>query len=408
MFTATAGIVGTQKLGQRLLSSSNLFPPSIKPYLLQLQAQSGADFSRFITIADNLLTFMQGREHQSVKKVLSEVLSVTELVQFDADIRGVVEQVIGSLTPRLNCNNSTNKSELTPAVDIVKDIENPLFIGIVERVFGLQVDDHETLVCDTNNALRIAEPMQSVKKLLAIQDIFVRLIAQIETQIKTQIGAQFYAAKTCEASVKKASTTLSGTGASKGLIDRISERLSASSLLQTSASIATVIATLIVASRTTSETLSNIIVNNSLLNAAQREHFQCESWVREHIQSMVRFCASTEYLTRTAAADITIEQCAFKANDSAFVHIPSVNRDTSYYENCEYARLAEFAPKRHLSFGAGVHRCPGEHLALMTLVIAIPALYSAFPQLIVETSRIVYQPSKMVKRIASAPVELEV
>ena len=62
--------------------------------------------------------------------------------------------------------------------------------------------------------------------------------------------------------------------------------------------------------------------------------------------------------------------------DLAFVMVPAANRDPSATERPDEF-IIDRAPARHFAFGAGMHSCPGAHLAKMEMSMALLGLLEA-------------------------------
>ncbi|MFI6309650.1 cytochrome P450 [Nocardia fusca] len=73
---------------------------------------------------------------------------------------------------------------------------------------------------------------------------------------------------------------------------------------------------------------------------------------------------------RKATRDADFHGCDIKAGDVAAFPLPSAGRDDSYYPD---AARVDFDREivRHLSFGAGPHRCLGSHLARQELAVVL-------------------------------------
>jgi cytochrome P450 len=359
----------SQRLAQKLLSSPKMLPPTLKPFLLRLQRETDVDFARLIQLSDHILTFMSGESHQKIKNSLAKSLGKNNLQSYERKIYQAGNFLVKSL------------QRVSGSINLTKDIEDPLFLYIVKEIFGYQPKSDEALIKGIDIAVRFTEPMQSVRTLIEVQSVF--------DQLTTEISAQINTTDAC------------------GLIHDISQGLDSDNVdSHSKEQVATMIATLIVATRTTSETLSNILIENSRLNRAERKRFSDEHWVKNNIDDLIRFCASNAYLTRTAAQDLNVDEHQIAKNDDVLIHIPSSNRDSSYYDNCDYAKLSDQLAKRHLSFGAGIHRCPGALLATMILSHVLPSLYQQFPDLRVDTNKLTYKATKMTTRLRSAPVTL--
>ncbi|WP_296049326.1 cytochrome P450 [uncultured Alteromonas sp.] len=286
------------------------------------------------------------------------------------------EKVTGNVGNKVLVALSEKKAD----IDLVTDIEEPLFLGIVQQVFGFVPGNLATFLRDVDISLKVAEPVQSVKTLLKIQDALTRIIGDITAQLNLPNKP--------------------------GLLYDIYNTLRSGTQPHSTEQIAATIAILLIASRTTSETISHIVIKNSELSVSIRKKFSNPEWVSTHFQSFVRFCASTEFLTRVASAEIKVDDVTLKADEAVFIHVPSTNRDQRHHRSCEYAQLDEGAPERHLAFGAGVHRCPGQYLAQQLIVSFIPKLYAQFPAIFIEPGSVKFKSSLLARRVSSARVVL--
>lgn len=73
---------------------------------------------------------------------------------------------------------------------------------------------------------------------------------------------------------------------------------------------------------------------------------------------------------RVARHDTTLGGCPVKANDRVLVAWAAAERDPEAFPDGEQF-VIDRDPNRHLSFGAGPHRCLGSHLARLELVVAV-------------------------------------
>ena len=77
-----------------------------------------------------------------------------------------------------------------------------------------------------------------------------------------------------------------------------------------------------------------------------------------------------------ATRDITFRDIAFAEGDLAFIMVPAANRVPSATERPNKF-IIDRAPARHFAFGAGMHSCPGAHVAKMEMLIALLGLPKA-------------------------------
>ncbi|MGW1997609.1 cytochrome P450 [Embleya sp. NPDC001921] len=81
---------------------------------------------------------------------------------------------------------------------------------------------------------------------------------------------------------------------------------------------------------------------------------------------------------RKLAADHTVDGCAMKEDDMVMLPLAMADRDPRAYPD---PALVDFDRplRRHLSFGAGPHRCPGAHLARLEIQTALREWHKRIP-----------------------------
>lgn len=81
---------------------------------------------------------------------------------------------------------------------------------------------------------------------------------------------------------------------------------------------------------------------------------------------------------RRVTRDVELGGVRMKEGDQLIVMLCSANRDSDEFDDPNTLDL-ERTPNRHLSFGAGPHRCLGSHLARLELSIALEELHRRIP-----------------------------
>ncbi len=124
------------------------------------------------------------------------------------------------------------------------------------------------------------------------------------------------------------------------------------------------------------------------------------------VSEIIRWQTPLAFMRRTALADTEIDGNKIKRGDKVAMWYVSGNRDESVFENANDFIIDRKNVRKHLSFGYGIHRCMGSHLAelqLRTLWEEIQQRFS-FVEVVGEPERI---PSYFVKGYASLPVKLQ-
>nr|WP_276583959.1 cytochrome P450 [Pseudomonas sp. RIT-PI-AD] len=157
-------------------------------------------------------------------------------------------------------------------------------------------------------------------------------------------------------------------------------------------------ATLLVAGQTTSQTLGNILLHLLQAPAAARVQAADPAWVARHLETLLRLHASPQFIDRVATEDRRIGGCPFRAGDHVHMHLPSINRDPDAFPWEEGGE----ASVAHLSFGTGIHKCPGAAYGRMVIRTALPRLFARYPQLRLDID----QPQWLETTFVRAPVSL--
>ncbi|MEU4951973.1 cytochrome P450 [Streptomyces lavendulae] len=138
---------------------------------------------------------------------------------------------------------------------------------------------------------------------------------------------------------------------------------------------------------------------------------QPELW-RTAVEELVRRCGPTQLsVPRYAAVDVELGGVQIKAGDVVQPMLTSAN-----YDPRQFTRPDDFDVERemtgqghgHLGFGHGPHYCLGAYLAKLQLTVALPALFSRFPELslAVTPAELPWQKVPALRRLTALPVVL--
>ena len=96
-------------------------------------------------------------------------------------------------------------------------------------------------------------------------------------------------------------------------------------------------------------------------------------WTRRDLDELLRFTSTVSVMGRLVTRNNDLLGVPLKAGDRLAVHWRSGNRDEAKFVNAD--RL-DFGRERnpHAAFGAGIHRCVGQHFARLQLEIAVNRL----------------------------------
>jgi cytochrome P450 len=103
-----------------------------------------------------------------------------------------------------------------------------------------------------------------------------------------------------------------------------------------------------------------------------REVLSDEDRLATAVEELLRFEAPAVTITRTTAHETELNGCPIPAGKRVVMYVASANRDDTAFPNANQLDLNRpILENRHLSFGVGIHRCLGIHLARVELRIAL-------------------------------------
>lgn len=95
------------------------------------------------------------------------------------------------------------------------------------------------------------------------------------------------------------------------------------------------------------------------------------------IEEILRYEAAAS-LGRRATRDTTLGDVRIAEGDQLLLLLSSANRDADHFSNAGDLHI-DRTPNHHVSFGMGVHRCLGSHLARQELRLALEELHKRIP-----------------------------
>jgi cytochrome P450 len=84
-------------------------------------------------------------------------------------------------------------------------------------------------------------------------------------------------------------------------------------------------------------------------------------------------------MARLVKEDVELNGCTMRAEDWVLLSFPAANRDPAVFDRADEV-IIDREPNRHATFGLGIHRCAGSHLARMELRVALEEWLRAFPE----------------------------
>jgi cytochrome P450 len=138
------------------------------------------------------------------------------------------------------------------------------------------------------------------------------------------------------------------------------------------------------------ETTTSATCNIALHLATDRRDLQNHlrdnpSNIPAAVEEFLRLEAPAVAMGRRATRDVELGGRQIKAGDWVVVYYGSANHDESEFPNGDQFDLHRSNKQRHLSFGAGVHRCVGSNLARLNLRLALGKIVTRLPELTLAT-----------------------
>jgi cytochrome P450 len=124
---------------------------------------------------------------------------------------------------------------------------------------------------------------------------------------------------------------------------------------------------------TTAGALGHVIVRLCRQPELQEQLREHPELIADAVQEFLRIDPSFVSVGRTAVRDAELAGCPVKSGDKVLIHWASANRDPREFTGPDTFDLAR-ERNRHLSFGAGPHRCVGSNLARMNMRVALEEL----------------------------------
>ena len=129
---------------------------------------------------------------------------------------------------------------------------------------------------------------------------------------------------------------------------------------------------------TTTQAISGAMYELATKPDARREILQDPTCLATAVEETVRLHAPVVAVGRTARADTQVGGVAIKTSDRVALNFAAASRDP---EVCANPRKFDVHREEvvHTAFGAGPHRCIGEHLARLEIRISIEEFVKKIP-----------------------------
>ena len=132
------------------------------------------------------------------------------------------------------------------------------------------------------------------------------------------------------------------------------------------------------------ETISNLIGNGVLALLRHPDQLQRlrkdPGLIPTAVEELMRFDSPVQIDARQVLADCDVNGFPVRKRDNIVLLLGAANRDPDVFENPDRLDVGR-RPGPHLSFGRGIHRCPGVFLARLQARVVLEVLFERFPSI---------------------------
>jgi cytochrome P450 len=128
-------------------------------------------------------------------------------------------------------------------------------------------------------------------------------------------------------------------------------------------------------------------------NPQDRQRLLADPGLLDHAtEELLRVYPPARSFARTAVKEAEVGGCPIKVGDRVMLSQVGANRDPRQFEDPEAFVIDRF-PNRHVTFGAGIHRCPGSHLARLEFKECMRQFLARIPDYRVVEEEVVEYPN---------------
>lgn len=121
---------------------------------------------------------------------------------------------------------------------------------------------------------------------------------------------------------------------------------------------------------TTTAVTANALIYLADQPEARQRLIDDPAMIPQACEEFLRYFAPQQGLARTVTKPVTIRDVELRPGDRVLLNWASANQDATVFENPDEIALDRF-PNRHTTFGIGIHRCLGSHIARIELTTMV-------------------------------------
>lgn len=348
-------VINDVALAKEILRNPIADTYDFKSYLISIQEKSSRDLGSFITFCESSLVFQSGAIHLLHRRMIKDFFSAKAISKWDQLLTEEISAIIAKVK---YCNS----------FEFLEKVANPIYMVLIRNVFGINVEESEEqkFLSHILRTKDVVEAYVSIKKIEQIQ----ASLSYLKSLVDDSFISGFYN-----------SESLVGLFFENGQIDK-----------------SDLIVGLISAAHTTSETLSLIIFNlldgesGVFLNAADMD------WLNLRMDGLLRLFPTTQSIFRYANNDLHVMGITYVKGTIFQLNVETINRNPCFLneELILNGEMESKCPFNHVSFGGGVHKCPGEELARLTIKIALNKLSLELPKIKLDYGKLELKKTTMI------------
>lgn len=336
---------------------------NLKSHLRNLGAASGDDFSALLKFVDHTLIYQNGKDHLTKRRLISGALS---------------DKAVTLWLPMIQVKTETHLDRLATIAepDLVRDFIDPLFCDVITQVIGLEPhpDGPAQMMQMVSLTSRFVEQYISLRKVRKINGYLSdpTLFTNYQTTAKSD-APQPLSVHLC--------AQLGDTPETHDTI-----RYTSMALMIAAHSAASGAA----------------FCAWGLLMRGQTEWTRSgqNNWAKNDLEQSLNAYLSSRTLGRVVDQNTEIAGCPFSKDQRLVLDLSDANTQM----RSAWLDQGPDASKRgpSFSFGAGVHKCPGEAFARAFISAVLPALSRRFPNMVLHRDKAQF----MVTSLMHAPTAL--
>jgi cytochrome P450 len=280
-------------------------------------------------------------DHARYRRTLEPLFSTAAVRSIEPRLRRQARRAIAALPDPGRC-------------DVVRDLAVPFPTRAFVSFFGMPLDDVDQLTAWVHVILKdtpIGNDPETVEHAQAVRDLFAYITLHLE-------------AKRASPSDDVLSRLISLRGADRWTVDELRGLM----FVMMTAGLDTVtqaIGHLFHALASNSELRDSIIAEGKLIGPL--------------IEEVLRTSTVAPFIPRVARVDTSIGGHTIPAGATVVLVYGAANRDPDRYPNQDVIELTR-TTRGHYSFGLGIHRCLGSHLARVELRVLVEEFHRTYPR----------------------------